>query len=196
MELCVGPKIRRWDNAVRSMSPGEVIGPCSSQRASRILTLLVVSLHSYTLSGQAELSFTLPQFPQLHHRRSTTVPHREHSQNAGPLGAAGGLLLAPLLLFLKDTILEWLRSAPLKGRAGRLAAVAAAGVVRGRFDDLSCVCPWFAPAGLAVPHASQAGRVSGFSNVQVPHAHSSLGGGATGPSAGVGLSAPQASQLR
>ena len=149
-----------------------------------------------------ELSLTLPHWPQLHHCLSTTFPQREHSQNAGPVGAGGGLLLAPLVLFLKETILAWLRSTPRDGRSGRLVVVVPAVVVRARFAALSfrsssANCR-VTPSGLSVPHASQLRWLGGLWSVHIAQLQPFSGGGLddSAVGGGLGLSVPHASQLR
>lgn len=125
-------------------------------------------------------SFTLPQLLQLHHCLSTTLPQREHSQNAGPLGAGGGLLLEPLVLFLNETILECIRSELDTGRAGRVVALGV-GVGRGRWAALSlsscsasCLVTF---SGLTVWQASQVRKLGGLCRVQISHVHPLADGG-------------------
>lgn len=106
----------------------------------------------------------------------------------------------PLGLFLKETILECIKSALLTGRFGRLVVV---GVGRGRLAALSLSscsansCVTF--SGLTVWQASQMRKFGGLCKVQISHVHPLINGeadlsgvgcsGEFGPESDVGTAA-------
>lgn len=132
-----------------------------------------------------ERSFTFPHWPQLHHCLSTTLPQREHSQNAGPLGGGGGLLLAPVLLFLNETILECAKSVLVTGRFCRLLLldVGSGRLAARSFASCSASC-WVTWLGLTVSQASHVRNVAGLWRVQISHVQPLADDGAGGSGMG------------